>query len=105
MQNQQLTEARKAKGMTQAELAQAMHVSRQTVSHWENGRVTPDEATWRQLCQLLELQTDNPKPENKPGKKPLWIAAACVLAVAVLLVALYFLLPDRKTAQPQYDWA
>ena len=105
MQNQQLTEARKAKGMTQAELAQAMHVSRQTVSHWENGRVTPDEATWRQLCQLLELQTDNPKPENKPGKKPLWIAAVCVLALAVLLVALYFLLPGRKTAQPQYDWA
>ena len=103
MQNQQLIDARKAKGMTQAELAQAMHVSRQTVSHWENGRVAPDEAAWRQLSQLLDLQMD--KPQSQPGNKSLWIAAIAVLAVGVLLIALHFLLPGQQPDQPQYDWA
>ena len=98
MQNQQLIEARKAKGMTQAELAQAMHVSRQTVSHWENGRVAPDEAAWRQLSQLLDLQMD--KPQSQPGNKSLWIAAIAVLAVGVLLIALHFLLPGQQPDQP-----
>ena len=36
-----ITAARKEKKLTQEQVAQAMGVSRQTVSHWENGRVEP----------------------------------------------------------------
>ena len=34
---QQLVAARKAAGLTQAQLADMMHMSRQGVSHWETG--------------------------------------------------------------------
>ena len=40
--NQKMSQARKALGMTQEQVAQALKVSRQTVSHWENGRMQPD---------------------------------------------------------------
>lgn len=49
----QLTEARRAAGMTQAQLAEAMHMSRQGISHWENGRALPDAETLKQLSQVL----------------------------------------------------
>mgnify|MGYP001050533064 CR=1 FL=1 len=35
---EKIMQARKTKGMTQDTLAQLVNVSRQTVSHWENGR-------------------------------------------------------------------
>ena len=38
---EQIIAARKAKGMTQDALAQALDVSRTTVSNWEIGRRTP----------------------------------------------------------------
>lgn len=34
---EKIMQARKTKGMTQDTLAQLVNVSRQTVSHWENG--------------------------------------------------------------------
>ena len=39
MQNlgEKIRQARREKGMTQEQLAQALFVSRQTVSNWENG--------------------------------------------------------------------
>lgn len=44
---QMITMARKAQGLTQEGLAKVMHVSRQTVSHWENGHTVPDFETIR----------------------------------------------------------
>ena len=41
---EKIMQARKTKGMTQDTLAQLVNVSRQTVSHWENGRAMPDRA-------------------------------------------------------------
>ena len=36
-----LVQARKAKGMTQEELAGKVFVTRQAISRWENGETTP----------------------------------------------------------------
>lgn len=35
---EQLSAARKAKGLTQEDLAVRVNASRQAISHWENGR-------------------------------------------------------------------
>ena len=43
-------------GYTQSDLAQALHVTRQTVSSWETGRNEPDIATLTALAEYL--QTD-----------------------------------------------
>ena len=52
---EKIMQARKTKGMTQDTLAQLVNVSRQTVSHWENGRAMPDVATAAQLSKLLDV--------------------------------------------------
>ena len=84
---ERLAQARKARKMTQAELAQKMDVSRQMVSHWENGRVIPNEETVRQLCELLDIPEEKPQALARRGlSRWLPVAAACAaLSVAVVL--------------------
>ena len=48
-----ILQARKAKGMTQEQLASAMGVSRQLVSHWENGRAEPTAQQREKLNEVL----------------------------------------------------
>ena len=45
---------RKAKGLSQAELAARLHVVRQTVSKWEQGLSVPDADLLTQLSEVLE---------------------------------------------------
>ena len=52
--SEELLSARKAKNMTQEQLAAALNVTRSTVSHWENGRNEPDMETLQKISLLLE---------------------------------------------------
>lgn len=90
--NQRITEARKATGMTQEQVAEAMKVSRQTVSHWENGRVQPDEATTKQLFALLNIETDE-QSVSKPKRGTWKLAAAFLCGVLVTLLVIYGVVP------------
>ncbi len=45
--------ARRAKGMTQAQLAEAMGVDQAVISRWESGKVHPNEENIRKLRKLL----------------------------------------------------
>ena len=49
---------RKAKGMTQEELANQLGVSSQAVSKWENDASCPDISLLPQLCRVLGISTD-----------------------------------------------
>lgn len=49
---------RKAKGMTQEELASVMGVSSQAVSKWENDVSCPDISLLPQLCRVLGITSD-----------------------------------------------
>ena len=120
MQNfgEQLTAARRAKGMTQEALAQAAAVTRQTISSWERGRTLPDVDSVRRLSSILgvefmqldEGQNAVPAVEAMPevagetapaaaGKlqiKKWWIAAGAAV-LACVVIACLLLLP-RKSA-------
>ena len=48
-----LNAARKARGLTQDQLAAQMNVSRSTISHWENDQAEPDLDSLRRLSALL----------------------------------------------------
>ena len=51
-----LVRLRQERGLSQQELARALHVTRQAVSNWERGKTVPDVGT---LCRLGEiLQVD-----------------------------------------------
>ena len=54
----QLRLARKWKGLTQKELADAVGARHNTVSNWEAGRNLPDPDTVRLLCALLEVDSN-----------------------------------------------
>ena len=44
----QMKSARRSSGLTQDQLAEKLHVTRQTISSWENGRTEP-------ICGVLRL--------------------------------------------------
>jgi len=56
---EKLTGLRKEKGLTQLELAAAVHVSRQAVSRWE--RMTSDPSTENLICigKLFDVSVDS----------------------------------------------
>jgi transcriptional regulator with XRE-family HTH domain len=53
-----LKESREGFGMTQAQVAEMLHVTRQTVSKWENGVNDPDIGTIVRLCDLYGVTLD-----------------------------------------------
>ena len=115
--SEQLIAARKAAGMTQEELASAVHVTRTTISSWERGRTRPDVESLQLLSQSLhwdflankstvtettaahaeEAATSGmgaaaPSAEKKRRNK--WtIAAVCGAVVLLVTCFLLFILP------------
>lgn len=66
---QQITAARKAKGMTQEALSQALNISRAAVSQWERDRRMPDAETLLKLSAILNYSFTGETataPENAP---------------------------------------
>lgn len=91
---QQIKQARTQKGLTQAQLADEMHVTRQTISNWENGRSVPDYVMLGQLAKLLQLNTvlslpeeqdaaPIPQPKQKGFSKRWLMLSAAVLSLLV----------------------
>lgn len=62
---EQIREARKAKGMTQSALAALVNMSRQGVSHWEQGRTLPDAQILLRLSRILGYNFEANQPEDE----------------------------------------
>ena len=65
-----IAQYRKEKGLTQEALAQAMNVSAQAVSKWENDQTCPDIASLPALSRILGVTVDellSGKSENLPA--------------------------------------
>ncbi|SCI63283.1 transcriptional repressor DicA [uncultured Flavonifractor sp.] len=56
--SQNIRRLRKEKGMSQEQLAQALHVTRQTVSAWERGIAQPGLDVLGQIAQLLGVEPE-----------------------------------------------
>ena len=115
---QRLKAARLEKGLTQLQLAEALFVTRQTVSNWENNRSEPDLETVIRLAALLEVepsiflgqeappvQVEPPQEipvqeevvQPSPAKRFDW-RYAIAAAVLILLLAGGMLFRARETA-------
>lgn len=54
-----LAAARVNANMTQSEVAEKMHISKQTVVNWEKGKIIPRTAQLNFLCSLYRFPVDN----------------------------------------------
>ncbi|SKA36002.1 Uncharacterized protein YjbI, contains pentapeptide repeats [Chitinophaga eiseniae] len=61
-----ITQARKAKGLSQAGLAQQLFISPQAVGKWERGESMPDITTFHRLAAMLDVDL-NYFTENSPA--------------------------------------
>ncbi len=70
---------RKARGLSQQELAEQLHVVRQTVSKWEQGLSVPDADMLVRLAECLEVSVEellgSPRPESTAPLEPQAILA------------------------------
>ena len=57
--------ARIEKGLTQQQLADAVFVTRQTISKWELGKSVPDQASLVLLYQCLDIKDNEKKQLSK----------------------------------------
>lgn len=115
---QKIKQARADRGLTQAQLADEMHVTRQTISNWENGRSVPDYVMLGQLAKVLQFDVGMPvaeetsakempeqaeqnhpepaQPKKKASRKRRLMAAAVILAAGVMMV-IQWIVPSEKS--------
>ena len=88
---EKLYKLRESKNMSQEELAEKLGVSRQTISNWENDKVTLDVDKAQELCKLYGIDMnalfDVEPTQSKPRKqdKGLIITLISVIAAFALL--------------------
>lgn len=70
MLEKKLKEARQSKGITQAELADALGITQQGVARWESGKSKPNVETLITLADFFEMSTDSLL--GRDGKKNLF---------------------------------
>ena len=94
---------RQAKKMTQEAMAEALYVTRQTVSNYENGRSRPDLDMLLKIAEVLETDVNTiiygpPVPQSKKDSyKWLAISAGTLLATTILYTILFILFPKETS--------
>ena len=68
--SEKITRLRKARGLSQEELAEKLGVSRQAVSRWESGTALPDAGNLRQISRLFEVSADYLLDEERESPEP-----------------------------------
>lgn len=87
-----LQELRKKNHLSQAEVADYLHVSRQAISQWENGKASPDIENIKKMCKLYQVSVgDLLGLEEKEDKLPKRTEGDIysVLELLVILLVLY----------------
>jgi len=81
---------RKEKGLSQEKFAQALHVTRQTVSAWERGVAQPSLDTLGEIARVLEVEPE--KLLYGSGQKLTPVYRAVSLWPVLGVIPLYFLM-------------
>ena len=106
---EKLYELRKAKGLSQEKLAEALGVSRQAVSKWEGGQATPDADKLLAISAYFGVSLDallkgaedppvQPEPSAPPDRRRLYLGLALIAAGGLCLAAWALTLALRPEA-------
>lgn len=99
--SKRIHQLRQQSGMTQEELANRLHVTRQAVSNWENRKTRPDIDTLEALAQVFEINVTQLIYGDDPplSRKSRWLPTAVYgSAVAAWLLLAFFALPAANEA-------
>lgn len=97
-----ISAARKNKNMSQDKLSEKLHISRQSISKWENNNNLPDLETLKRLCKILDLDYDLLKdyivysPQNKKRKKINKIMFVILGILLVICIIIFLLIKYRN---------
>lgn len=89
-----LKKLREAKGFTQEEVATQLHLSRQSISKWENGKGFPDIDNLIRLSELYNISLDELVESssrtniNNISDESLAIRSSLIIEILLLIVAL-----------------
>ncbi len=79
---ERLDSALRSKGRTRAWLAEAVGVSKGSVTHWSGAQTAPDAETFTRICNVLEVRADDLAPgglerirKNTPNALTQWLTA------------------------------
>ena len=84
--SEKIVNLRKARNMSQEELAEKLGVSRQAVSRWEVGSALPDASNILQLSKLFGVSADYLLNDDYKGEAPAPIKSKSVSSIAGTLV-------------------
>ena len=105
-----LKQLRTARGLTQAEVAQRLGVTRQTISSYESGRTMPDLETLKRLTDILGCDLEQllyghspAQRRQKRARRAAWIVlgailASCLAASLLLLSLIHISVTARARA-------
>ena len=91
---ERLQELRKQKNLSQEQLADLPHVSRQTISRWETSQTTPDLSSLEKLCELYEMSYDE-LLLNKKSKKTFKFSYMSLI-IFIIMFSISFFLPNSQ---------
>ena len=94
--------------MTQAEVAEQLHITRRAVSSYESGRTEPNLETLKRLAEIYgvsleELLGTEPSDDGKAGRVSLWIlrGSEAVVFLCVLVRSVLFWVANRFYMVPE----
>ena len=88
---------RKKYNLTQAELANRLHVTAQAVSKWENGRGVPDIELLKKLSEEFDVSISELIEGEKNNKKnnKIWLVSSAILVVLIVItITLLITIPN-----------
>ena len=84
--SEKIVNLRKARNMSQEELAENLGVSRQAVSRWEVGSTLPDASNILQLSKLFGVSADYLLNDDYKGESPAPIKSKSVSSIAGTII-------------------
>lgn len=84
--SEKIVSLRKARNMSQEELAEQLGVSRQAVSRWEVGSALPDASNILQLSKLFGVSADYLLNDDYKGESPAPIKSKSVSSIAGTII-------------------
>ena len=88
---------RTEKGLTQKELADAVHFSLSTINKWENGKNMPDSTLIKKISEDFNVSLEelyNGEFKNNKKIKPTWIIIGLILIFIIVILVLMFFKND-----------